>query len=139
MTGFYERRTSRAAYWCQGIALVCVPYFLVAILLHRFGKVSTPEVLWLIAFGLFLLLASVALGMRAVFDLWNRGDRGGGPTIRGALLVMAMLAPFVWYSWLAIKHPAINDVSTNAGSPPQFVEIGRIRQSGRHQAGARAA
>ncbi|MCG6859603.1 MAG: DUF1499 domain-containing protein [Salaquimonas sp.] len=130
MTGFYERRTSRAAYWCQRIALVCVPYFLISILLHRFAKVTTPETYWLIAFGLLMLLASLALGARAVFDLWTRGDRGGGATIRGVLLSLIMLAPFVWYAWLAVKYPVINDVSTNPDSPPAFVELAAIRQAG---------
>ena len=119
MTGYYERRTSRVAYWCQGIAATCIPYFVIVILLHRFAKVTTPETLVLIAFG-----------ARAVFDLWNRGDRGGGATIRGVLLSTIMLAPFVWYAWLAVKHPAINDVATDFGSPPAFVEVARIREAG---------
>lgn len=131
MTGYYERRTSRAAFWCQRIAAVCVPYFLIAILLHRFGKVTTPETFWLIAFGLLMLLTSLALAMRAVFDLWTRGDRGGGATIRGGLLALIMLAPFVWYAWLSVRHPVINDIATDPGSPPAFVEVAKLREAGR--------
>jgi len=131
MPGYYERKTSRAAYWCQRLALVCIPYFVLTILLHRFGKVTTPQVFWLIAFGLLMLVSSLALAARAVFDLWSRGDRGGGAMFTGCLLSLAMLAPFVWYGWLAAIHPVMNDISTNAASPPPFIEAARIRQAGR--------
>lgn len=131
MTGFYERRWSTAALWCQRLAIVCLPYFAMTILLHRFAKISTPQVYWLITFGLVLLVASLSLGVRALMDLWNHGYRGGSATVRGVLLSLLMLLPYVWYAWLAVQHPPFNDVSTNPISPPAFVEVARLREAGR--------
>ncbi|MEZ5871907.1 MAG: DUF1499 domain-containing protein [Nitratireductor sp.] len=131
MTGYYERRWSAAARWCQRLALVSIPYLLLTILLHRFGKVTTPQLYWLLFFGLLMLLASLAMGVRALLDLWNLGYRGGKATIRGVMLSLLMLLPFLWQGWLAVENPRLADVSTNPYDPPQFVEAARLREAGR--------
>jgi hypothetical protein len=118
MVGHYRRRRSAAAFWCERIALLCVPYFAIAVVLHRTDRVTSPQAVWLIGFGLVMLLASLTLGVRAIAELWNSGNRGGKAAARGMLLTLAMLAPFCWYGYLAMKHPALSDVSTNPYDPP---------------------
>ncbi|MGI9400380.1 MAG: DUF1499 domain-containing protein [Rhizobiaceae bacterium] len=81
----------------------------------------------MIGFGLILILISLALGFRAFLDLWNSGQRGGKATIRGIILVILLLAPFVWFGYLALTKPLISDVSTNPFSPPQFNKAQRVR------------
>lgn len=130
MGGYYERRWSRAALWCQRLALVAICYLIIAILLHRFGEVTTPQFFWLVAFGLALLVMSLLLGMRAIAELWSAGRRGGKATVRGILLSVLALLPFVWAGWLALRHPPLSDVATSAHAPPVFVEIARVRANG---------
>ncbi|MFZ1813301.1 MAG: DUF1499 domain-containing protein [Rhizobiaceae bacterium] len=127
MPGFYERRSSRAAIWCQRLAVLCIPYFALTILFHRFAKVTTPQTYWLLAFGLLLILASLVAGFRAFLDLWNKGLKGGRATLRGVLLSLAMLAPFLWYGWLASTNPQLHDVATNPFDPPPLGEAARLR------------
>ena len=133
MTGYYERRWSMAARWCERLALISIPYLLLAILLHRFARVTTPQLYWLLFFGLLMLLVSLALGVKALLDLWNLGNRGGKATIRGVMLSLLMLLPFLWQGWLAIDNPRLADVSTNPFDPPQYVEAARLREAGRGQ------
>jgi len=120
LVGHYQRRWSWAARWCERIAFICVPYFALAILLHRFGHVSSDQVVWLLAIGLVLIATSLIFGVRALFDLWNGGYRGGRATIRGVILSVLMLTPFVWYGYLAVEHPPVYDVATDPFDPPQL-------------------
>ncbi len=85
----------------------------ITILLHRFGKVTTPQAVWLNAFGLAMIVASLVLGVRAFLDLWNRGLRGGKATVRGVIVATMLLIPFLWFGYLAVEHPMLSDVSTN--------------------------
>ena len=127
MAGVYQRKWSFSAKWCERIAAVCIPYFLISIILHRTGQITSPQAYWLIGFGLVLIFISLALGFRAFLDLWNSGQRGGKATIRGIILVILLLSPFVWFGYLALTKPLISDVSTNPFSPPEFIKAKRMR------------
>lgn len=129
MAGLYQQKWSFSAKWCERIAIVCLPYFAISIILHRTGQISSLQAFWLIGFGLVLIFVSLALGFRAFLDLWNSGQRGGKSTIRGIILVILLLAPFVWFGYLALTKPLISDVSTNPFTPPQFVKAKRIREA----------
>ncbi len=120
MVGFYERKWSSAALWCERLALLCIPYFGLAIVLHRFDRISSPQVVWLLAIGFALVAGALAFGIRALVDLWTRGLRGGKATIRGVVVATLFLVPFIWHGFLAVEHPMIADVSTNPFTPPVF-------------------
>lgn len=128
MAGFYERKWSGAALWCERIAVICLPYFAITILLHRFDKITTQQAVWLVAFGLAMILASLVLGLRALMDLWNKGLRGGKSTVRGVIISTLLLVPFLWHGYLAVEHPLLSDVSTNPYDPPRYITAQRLRQ-----------
>jgi Protein of unknown function (DUF1499) len=128
MTGFYERKWSSAARWCERIAMICVPYFALTILLHRFEKITTPQAIWLVAFGLAMILASLFLGVRALLDLWNNGLRGGKATVRGVIVATLLLIPFIWHGYLAVEHPLLSDVATNPYAPPSYLQAQKLRE-----------
>jgi hypothetical protein len=129
MAGYYERRWSSAAVWCERIAAISIPFFAIAILLHRMGEITTPQVVWLGAAGLALLLVSLFLGIRAVVDLWTKGLRGGKATVRGVIISLLLLTPFVWHGYLAVEHPMLSDVSTNPYNPPPFIAASQEREA----------
>ena len=104
-----------------------LPYFAIAILLHRSAQITTPQVYWLIGFGLLMVSASLVLGVRAFFDLWNAGRKGGKATLRGMIVAAAVVAPFLWYGYLGLTLPSISDVSTNPVEPPQFLQANAWR------------
>jgi hypothetical protein len=129
MAGYYERRWSSAAVWCERIAVISIPFFAIAILLHRAGEITTPQVVWLGAAGLALLLVSLFLGIRALVDLWTKGLRGGKATVRGVIISLLLLTPFIWHGYLAVEHPMLSDVSTNPYNPPPFIAASQERKA----------
>ncbi len=129
MVGFYERRWSSAAVWCERLAAISIPYFAIAILLHRMGEITTPQVVWLGAAGLAMLLVSLFLGIRALVDLWTKGLRGGKATVRGVIIALLLLTPFIWHGYLAVEHPMLSDVATNPYNPPPFIEAAERREA----------
>ncbi len=122
MVGLVDRRVSKSAMWCRRLALFAIPYFLVSILMHRLGNITTDQVMGLIAFGFILLVISVLLAVRAAVQLWNEGAKGGKAMIVGLFLAIAMLTPFVYAGLTAARLPAINDVATNLYEPPTYSE-----------------
>ncbi|MEL7429505.1 MAG: DUF1499 domain-containing protein [Pseudomonadota bacterium] len=121
MPGIYVERWSSAAIWCQRLAFFLIPFFLVVILLFRFDKIEITQLFALMGVGLVVALVGAIFGVRAVVDLWNRGDRGGSKVVRGLVAIIAILAPFGYYTFLALSFPLANDVSTDAFNPPRYI------------------
>ena len=127
MAGFYERKISISAIWCQRLGIFLIPYFLLATLMHRFGGVQTPQLFVILAIGLVISIVAMILAIKAASDLWSKGHKGGKIMVRGMFLSLAVLLPFGYYAYLALALPLANDVSTNTFNPPQFVKIGELR------------
>lgn len=133
MAGFYERKQSAAALWCQRLSVFLVPYLTFGILLHRFEKIQTPELFVIFAIGLAIAVLSLLLAFKAFADLWNRGHRGGKALVRGMFLTFLILLPFGFYAYLALALPLASDVSTNTFDPPAFLtaQEARLQQADR--------
>ena len=131
MTGFYERRKSRAAIWCLRLAIVAVPFFILTIFLHRSSAVTSEQAFWLIAFGIAMLLASLVFGMRAAADLWEKGYKGGRATVNGIVLSVLLLVPFGIQLFKALEHPQLNDVTTDVINPPVFLSADSRQGTGK--------
>ncbi len=120
MVGLVERKLSKSALWCRRLAYFAVPYFLLTILMHRYGNITADQAIGLLSFGFLILVLSILLAINAMVHLWNEGVKGGKMMITGLFLSSLMMAPFVLFAVLAIQYPAINDVATNVYSPPAF-------------------
>ena len=120
MVGLVERRLSKSAVWCQRLALFAIPYFIVAIVLHRLEKITSIQLIGLLAFGFVLLIFSILFAIHAFIQLWNEGSKGGKKAIFGLLASITMLIPFLIFAIFAVRYPAINDISTNINSPPNY-------------------
>lgn len=121
MAGLYERRRSRAALWCQRLAIVSLPFLLLTVLLHRYERVTTQQSFWLFAFAIAMLTLSLLLGLRAAADLWEKGYKGGRATVNGIALSLLLLTPFGIQFLNAVENPALNDVATDVVRPPQWL------------------
>ena len=120
MVGLVERRMSKSAIWCRRLALFALPYFLLTIFAHRFGNITAPQAIGLLAFGFMILVFSIILAVQATVQFWNDGAKGGKLMISGLLLSSLMMAPFLVFGALAVGYPALNDISTNVYSLPVF-------------------
>lgn len=121
MPAEFEERVSNSAVWCQHLAVFLLPYFLLVILFFRFNKIEAVQLLALVGIGLIISLIATILAIRAVGDLWARGYRGGSRVVRGTILSLLVLTPFLYYAFLAIQLPLANDVSTNPFDPPEYL------------------
>ncbi|MDJ0614689.1 MAG: DUF1499 domain-containing protein [Rhizobiaceae bacterium] len=127
MAGIFVERYSRAAVWCQRLAVFLIPYFVTVILLFRLSKIETSQLFALIGVGFMLVLISLVFAFRSISELWNKGYRGGTMVVRGLLITLIMLVPFVYYSYLALQFPLANDVSTDPFNPPEYVTAQETR------------
>lgn len=114
------RRSSRAALWCQRLAIFAVPYLVFVVLGHRFGQIETTAAYWLLGLGAMVLLAALACGLLGFRDLWVHGHRGGMRALRGVILASILLLPFAYSAYLAFALPPLNDVTTDLSDPPEF-------------------
>jgi hypothetical protein len=122
MVGLVERKLSKSAIWCRRLAVFAVFYFAAIIILHRLDRIESTHAVSLLGIGFVILILSILFAVRAMFQLWNVGAKGGKKTIFGLSLSLIMISPFCYFALLAMRYPPINDVSTNVYSPPDFSE-----------------
>ncbi len=130
ISAMMARRQSRAALWCRRIAVFLVPFFVVVIAGHHWQLIDTPSLFGLLGLGLFLIILTLGLGAIGLHQLWNHGDKGGMQSVGGILLALIMLAPFIWFGWLAFTLPPINDITTDKLSPPAYDAALKYRVGG---------
>ena len=129
MTAVLLKRESRQAVWSRRIALFSVQVVLVSLVFHRFDLLSTPVATNLFAAGAFGGLLAFLLAIIAGVRIWQSGLLGGGHAVAGALLGLVLLVgPAISLPALLTK-PKINDLTTNFRTPPEFVEIAKLRDS----------
>lgn len=128
MAGFYERQESGAAKWCLRLAVITVPFLLLAILLRRSNAITIEQSFWLLAVAIAMIIASLIFGMRAALDLWEKGYKGGRATVNGIVLGVLLLAPFGIQLLNAVEHPRLNDVATDVFDPPSFASNDAVAQ-----------
>lgn len=116
----YERQKSVPADWSQKIAVFAACFLVVVVLGHRFGSINTIPTFWLLGVGLGLVVTAIALSLRGLFDLWERGEEGGLKAARGLFLAGILISPFIFFGLKAFTLPPISDVSTDLDDPPQY-------------------
>ena len=127
MTGYVVRGETRSAAVADWLARFDLLLFAIAGLSHRYGLINTHDFFWVLALvgssaAFALLLAAVAFRR-----LWLFGDRGGKLATRAILISLLILVPFLLSGGLALRYPALNDVSTDLDDPPRFSILARER------------
>jgi len=129
MAGIYVERYSRAAIWCQRIALFLIPYFATVIIMYRLSNIEISQLFALIGVGFMLALIALVFAFRSISELWTKGYRGGTKVVRGLLVTLLLLVPFAYYAFLALQFPLANDVSTDPFDPPSYVTAQDTRKN----------
>lgn len=124
---YLEPRTTRAAGWSRGTASFAFVLLVIAVLGHRRGLIDTPAFFWVL--GIVALLAAFALLLAgfAFSRLWKFGDQGGRDLTVGALLGVAVLAPFAFTAYQIAAYPMLRDVSTDTEDPPALTAAEALR------------
>ena len=124
---YHEVRTTRSAGLSRGMASFSVVLLITAVLGHRRGLVDTTAFFWVL--GIVALLAAFALLLSgfAFSRLWKFGDRGGHDLTIGALLGLAVLAPFGFVAYQIATLPMLRDISTDVEDPPALTAAMSLR------------
>jgi hypothetical protein len=126
----YTERRSLQARWSRRLGLFAVPLAVITTLLHRFADLDTTAGLVLLGLTVAIALVALILGIGAFAVIWRRGFKGMPQAVVGIVCAVLVLA---WPAWRAVHLaylPAINDVTTDWFSPPQFREAARLRGPG---------
>lgn len=117
----YERPYSHAAHWSRRIASFAFMLFLVAVLSHRFGPLTTPHFLILGGFAAAIALLAVLLAAVGLVRLWFVGAKGGKAAFVALLLSLLPLAMAGAAIQAYFYRPAIYDVTTDTRDPPPWL------------------
>jgi uncharacterized protein (DUF1499 family) len=118
------------ALWCRRFGLFALALVVVALVLHRFGQLTTPVGLALAGVGFAISALALLLGLYAGTSIWVRGRTGAGRMAAGMIaagvLWLAPLAQLPTYFAL----PLINDITTDTVNPPRFQQLAIARGTG---------
>jgi hypothetical protein len=115
------------ARWTSRIALFSVGVLATAIFLHRLFSLPTPVALNLAAVAFAGAGLSLLFALAAMVGIWRTGRPGTSRIVFGTLVSLGLLLwPLIYlpeYEGL----PTINDVTTDAVSPPAFDALAKQR------------
>jgi len=122
--------TPGIARWTTRLALFSICLAIVALAAHRFGPMPTLTAFNLVILAFAGAVIALVLGLSAAVYIWRQGCAGGIRVAIGLMLALALLSwPLAFLS--AYRDlPSINDVTTDAVSPPSFVELVKLRGPG---------
>lgn len=118
------------ARWTLRMALFSMSLVAVALGAHRFGPMQTLTAFNLVLVAIVGAVLALALGFISSVVIWRQGCAGGARVVIGSIMAVGLIGwPFAFLP--AYRNlPAINDISTDAQSPPKFVELAKLRGPG---------
>ncbi|MCL7999374.1 DUF1499 domain-containing protein [Brucella sp. 21LCYQ03] len=116
----YQRRESLSAIWALRFGLFAAVLSALGFLLHRFGKIETPEFVLIAGLGGAFAISSLLCAAKGLRNLWVNGDKGGARSFWGSVFSLLVLMPlcFVGSQWYG--SPPLYDLTTDFETPPQF-------------------
>jgi len=127
MTAIYVQKTVHEGLWSRRIALFFLQLLVLTVLLHRFGSLTTPAALNLLAVSIGGLFLAIAVALFALIRIWFGGQLGAGQAFAGIAIAVVGLAVPLWYLSHAILLPRLTDIETTPQQPLQFKELAAMR------------
>ena len=116
----YQRRESRSAVWALRFGIFAFVLFVLGLVLHRLGKLETPELVFIAALCAILSALALLCAAKGLRNLWLNGDKGGIRSFWAGFLALAVLLPLCFVANRWYGSPQIYDVTTDFETPPQF-------------------
>ena len=115
------------ALWTTRIAVFSAALLITAAFLHRLFGLPTPEALNLAYVALAGAVFSLLLALAATIGIWRTGRPGTSRVVFGALTSLGLLLwPMIFLPEFE-QLPKINDVTTDAVTPPLFNKLSKVR------------
>ena len=128
------RETPAIARWTTRVALFSCLLSLVALAAHRFGPMPTLTAFNLVVIAFAGAVLALMLGFVAAVVIWREGSMGALRVTLGVALALGLLGWPAAFLPAYRSLPAINDISTDANSPPKFVDLVKVRGPGSNPA-----
>ena len=122
--------TPATARWTTRVALFSVSLAIVALAAHRFGPMPTLTAFNLVIVAFFGAIVALTLGIASSIIIWREGCAGALRVTFGIFLALGLLSWPLAFLPAYRNLPSINDVTTDATSPPSFVELMKLRGPG---------
>jgi len=109
------------------IALFSAVLILLALVLHRLGRIETPLAIGLVLTGFAGAGLALISGIVAGIVIWRKGSAGAWSAAAGVAISLAI---FAWPASVApifFRLPPINDITTDPEHPPEFAALARDR------------
>ena len=118
----FERPVSHAARLARRFSYLGFLLTVVALGTHRFGLISTPYMVALVAVGAVLAATAVILALIGLQRLWQVGAEGGYAALKAliAAVLPLTLAANTALHWQ--KAPPVWEVSSDRPSPPEWID-----------------
>ena len=128
MTIRYDRPVSTAALMAYRLAVFAASMIVLAIALHRFGPLATPDFIALVLVSALPALIAVPLALIGLGRLWQVGAEGGVVATK-ALILSALPLGFLGFGLVrALTLPVLYDVTSDLTVPPEFIEPAEFNQ-----------
>ncbi len=124
-----RRRSSRSARWSLRLSRFAIPVFILTAIFHQFGIISANTMLILFAIIWIGATIAIVLGVVGLLTIWSFGLDGARRAILGIALSLPLIAIPLYFGWLTLLYPQMNDISTNLSAPPAFIQLSGIRPS----------
>lgn len=116
----YHRRQSRSAIWALRLGVFAAVLLALGLLLHRFGKLETPDLVLVASVSGVLAIFALLCAAKGLRNLWVNGDKGGARSFWGSFLACVVLLPLCFVGSLWYGSPELYDLTTDFETPPQF-------------------
>ncbi len=130
MDEYHERRVSSATVWSRRLAIFSAVLLVVAGAAHRYGFLTTPDLLPELGVVAAIAILSLLMAGRALSLFWRYGGKGGGTLVFAVLVALAVLTPFAIAAYRAATLPMLSDISTDTDDPPELTLAAAARTPG---------
>lgn len=106
--------------WARGLSRFALVLFVTASVGHRYGMVETVAFFCILGLVGALAILTLALAAGGFAMLWQHGVRAGRASLSATFVAAAILTPYAFGAYNALRYPALTDISTDTVEPPVF-------------------
>jgi hypothetical protein len=121
MTVRFVRPVSHSAYAARRLGYSALILFLLAVLAHRFGPLTTPDFIVLVVVAAIIGAVSVPLSLVGLMRLWQVGAQGGVAATKALISACIPLGLVATAAFFYYTLPRIYDISTDLADPPPWI------------------
>jgi uncharacterized protein (DUF1499 family) len=127
VVAIYVQKTVHEGLWSRRIALFFLQLLVLTVVLHRFGAITTPAAMNLLAVSLGGLVLAILIAIFALTRIWFGGQLGAGWAFAAIGIALIGLGLPAYYLSQAFLLPRLNDVETTPSQPIQFKQLAAMR------------